>query len=54
MAMPLREGVGKGPTNKEKLPFLTNEKILLPFKNKKIFFFRRLIEIWRYHVQVCG
>ena len=47
MAGPLRGGGGKGPAIKEKRTFFWNFlKILLPFKNKKIFYFRQLIEIW--------
>ena len=45
--------MGKGPAIKENITFFkTFFKILLPFK-RKIFYFRQLIEIWTYHVQVC-
>ena len=46
---------GKGRAIKEKGTFFeTLFLILLPSKNKKLFyFFRQLIEIWTYHVKIC-
>ena len=52
MAGPLRGGGLKGRAIKEKELFWDLFLILLPFKNK-IIYFRQLIEIWTYHVKVC-
>ena len=55
MAGPLREGGGgEGRAMKEKKTFFeTCFFIFLPFKKKKLFYFRQLMEIWSYHVKVC-